>query len=128
MILVDTTVVVEYLRTASQPICAVLDSGAAICGVTRTEILHGVRTPADAASLVEALDGFVQVPIDEDTWDALGWNLSVLRSRGVVTPFPDALIATVAIRAGLELWTYDAHFSAIQSALPALRLFAGPQP
>jgi len=129
MILVDTTVVVEYLRTASEPICAVLDSGAAaICGVTRAEILHGARTPADVASLVEALDGFVQVPIDEDAWDALGWNLSVLRSRGAVTPFPDALIATVAIRAGLELWTYDAHFSVIQSALPALRLFAGPQP
>jgi len=33
-----------------------------------------------------------------------------------------------AIRAGLEVWTYDAHFSAIQGALPALRLFAGPQP
>jgi len=128
MILVDTTVLVEYLRTASQRIRAILDSGAAICGVTRAEILHGARNPADAARLVEALDGFAQVPIEADAWDALGWNLSVLRSQGIVTPFPDALIATVAIRAGLEVWTYDAHFSAIQGALPALRLFAGPQP
>ena len=128
MILVDTTVVVQYLRSASTPIRAVLDSGAAICGVTRAEILHGARSRAAMVSLVEALDGFAQVPIGQDTWDALGWNLSVLRSRGIVTPFPDALIATVAVSAGLELWTYDAYFSAIQTALPALRLFPGPQP
>ncbi|MHB1037463.1 MAG: PIN domain-containing protein [Pirellulales bacterium] len=126
MILVDTTVLVQYLRVPSKDVRAILDSDAAICGVTRAEILHGARTPADAAGLVQALDGLIQIPIDEGTWDALGWNLSVLRARGIVTPFPDALIATVAIRAGLELWTYDAHFSAIQTALPALRLFAGP--
>jgi predicted nucleic acid-binding protein len=102
MILVDATVLVHYLRTASKPIRAVLDSGAAICGVTRAEILHGARTPADIASLVQALNGFVQVPIEEDAWDALGQNLSILRSRGIVLPFPDALLATVAIRACLE--------------------------
>jgi predicted nucleic acid-binding protein len=43
MILVDTTVLEQYLRTPSRPIRAVLDSGAAICGVTRAEILHGAR-------------------------------------------------------------------------------------
>jgi predicted nucleic acid-binding protein len=128
MILVDTTVLVAYLRTASPAIRAVLESGAAICGVTRAEILHGARTPADVTKLLQALDGFTQVAIDQDVWDALGEHLSLLRSRGIVTPFPDALIATVAIRAGLELWTYDAHFQAMQGVLPALRLFPGPKP
>lgn len=41
-------------------------------------------------------------------------------------PFPDALIATLAIRSGTELWTYDNHFRLMQSSLPALRLFAEP--
>jgi predicted nucleic acid-binding protein len=127
MILLDTTVLVHYLRTRSPSIRGIFEAGAAICGVTRAEVLHGARTAHDIAKLIEALDGFVQIPIEQETWDALGANLSLLRSRGVVTPFPDALIATVAIRSDLELWTYDAHFNVIQNVLPALRLFSGPK-
>jgi predicted nucleic acid-binding protein len=44
-----------------------------------------------------------------------------------VVPFPDALIATVAVRTNLPLWTYDTHFNTICSALPALKLFEGPR-
>lgn len=129
MILMDTTVLVHYLRTGSAAVKAVLETGqAAICGVTRAEILHGAKTPADAKSLAAALDALPQVPVDEDIWDDLGLNLSALRSRGLPVPFPDALIATVAIRHGLEVWTYDNHFTAIRTALAALQLFNGPRP
>ncbi len=129
MILVDTTVLVKYLRTASEAIGSVLNTGqAAICGVTRAEIIHGARDPADLTRLAAALDRLPQVPIDLDIWDDLGRYLNMLRSRGLPVPFPDALIATVAIRHNLEIWTYDAHYQLIRSALPDLRLFDGPVP
>jgi predicted nucleic acid-binding protein len=67
VILLDTSVLVRYLRTASPAIRQVLVStDCAICGVTRAEILHGARTPADAKDLREALDAFVQLPIADD--------------------------------------------------------------
>lgn len=50
MILVDTTIVVALLRTADPALNATLKSeGAAICGITRAEILNGVRVPPDRA-------------------------------------------------------------------------------
>jgi predicted nucleic acid-binding protein len=44
----------------------------------------------------------------------------------VTVPFPDALIATLAIAENLELWTRDLHFTQIQRVLPSLRLFQEP--
>lgn len=42
MILVDTTVVVAYLRSANPQLPALFAAHqAAICGITRAEILHG---------------------------------------------------------------------------------------
>ncbi len=41
-------------------------------------------------------------------------------------PFQDVLIATVAIENDLELWSFDAHFDAISSAIPDLQRFRGP--
>jgi predicted nucleic acid-binding protein len=106
---------------------AVLDSGeAGICGVTRAEVLHGARGETDMAELLTALDELPQVSVGPNVWDQLGRNLCSLRSRGLAVSFPDALIATVAAAEGMELWTYDAHFDLICSALPALRLFDGP--
>ncbi|HPD29171.1 MAG TPA: hypothetical protein PLL20_04195 [Phycisphaerae bacterium] len=73
------------------------------------------------------MDCFVRLPIDEKVWNDLGRILRTLRSRGLAVPFADALIATVAMGGGLLLWTYDAHFVVIASALPDLRLFDGPR-
>jgi predicted nucleic acid-binding protein len=128
VILVDTSVIIHYLRTWSEAVDAVLDSGqAGICGVTRAEVLHGARGEADMVELLTALDELPQITMGPDIWDELGRSLCTLRSRGLAVSFPDALIATVAAATGLELWTYDAHFTPICSAIPSLRLFDGPR-
>ena len=44
----------------------------------------------------------------------------------MTVPFPDAVVATLAIANNLELWTRDAHFTLIQQWLPALKLFQEP--
>jgi len=127
MILVDTSVLVRYLRTALPAIREVLVSTeCAICGVTRAEILHGARTPHDANDLCEAMDAFIQLPIPQTTWDHLGHHLASLRASGLPMPFQDVLLAAVAIDHDVELWAYDAHFRMIQGVLPNLKLFDGP--
>lgn len=126
MILVDTSVLVQYLRSGNSGIRAVLASApCAICGVIRAEVLHGARTEQDAVSLRRALDALPQLPTPEVVWDELGSNLSVLRSLGLPMPFQDVLIATVALHHDAELWTLDGHFAAMQAAL-SLKVFVGP--
>lgn len=128
MILVDTSVLIHFLKTGSPAIREVFAStDCAICGVTRAEILHGARTPTDASYLRQAMDAFIQLPIPPASWDNLGQHLALLRTRGLPMPFQDVLLAAISIDHDAELWTYDAHFKTIQSVVAKLNLFAGPK-
>lgn len=127
MILADTTIVVEFLRTNSAKLRGlIVSSPAAICGVTRAEILHGVRDAAHRQTLLVALNMFQPVPFQESFWDQAGDQLAILRAAGITVPFADVLIATVAVASGIELWTRDRHFSDVQRAIPALQIFQEP--
>jgi predicted nucleic acid-binding protein len=64
--------------------------------------------------------------IPESLWDDVGDNLAALRAAGITVPFADAVIATVAIANGVELWTRDHQFTLMQTVLTSLRLFQEP--
>ncbi len=124
MILVDASVLVAYWRSPSQEWQRVfLDQDCAICGVTRAELCHGARHEVNFVEILAALDDFESIPVDEALWDELGRMLFTLRTRGCAVSFQDALIAAVALRHDLALWTLDADFKRIRDAIPALKLF-----
>lgn len=127
MILVDTTLVVDYLRAPTAHMIQIIkDHDAAICGVTLAEIYAGARLPSDFQKYDASLSIFRHVSIPKKIWPSLGRNLSLLGAKGVSVPFPDVLIATVAIENNLELWHHDHHFPAIQNVIPALKFFQVP--
>jgi predicted nucleic acid-binding protein len=127
MILTDTSVVIDFVRTSDARLARIISTyQAAVCGVTRAEVLNGARDPAHRQQLLLKLASFALVPIPDTAWDVVGDNLALLRRGGVTIPFPDAVIATVAIINDLELWTHDLQFQHIQRVLPALRLFQEP--
>jgi predicted nucleic acid-binding protein len=127
MTLVDTSVVIDFLRSSDAKLLAQFQSlPGSICGTTRAEVLHGARNATDRARLLTLLNAFVQAPTPEPVWDAVGDLLAVLRSNGVTVPFNDVVIASVAIAAGVELWTRDNQFKLIQSHEPKLLLFQEP--
>ena len=127
MILIDTSVLVDYLRAPTDAMLRMFEeNAAAICGVTRAEVLAGVRNPDDLQRIAGSLDVLDQVAITEELWDRVGQNLSLLRAGGVTVPFADALIATLTIENNLDLWTRDTHFVRIQGILTGLRLFREP--
>lgn len=84
------------------------------------------RDPADRQRLVNQLNVLAQVAISDSIWDAVGDALAALRVSGIPVPFPDVVLACVAIEYGLELWTRDQHFSRLQTVLPQLVLFQEP--
>lgn len=127
MILVDTSVVIGYLRSADPAVLALfIARDAAICGISRARVLHGAQSPRDRANLIRSLDGFGQLAIPEALWDEVGDNLVTLRRRGVNVPFADFVVATAAVYYDIELWSLDKHFALVQRVLPALRLFRPP--
>jgi len=124
MILIDTSVLVDYLRSPTDHVLHLFEEkSAAICGVTRAEILAGARNLSDLDRIASSLDVLDQIITAEEFWDLLGKNLSLLRAAGVTVPLADAMIATLALENDLELWTRDAHFVRIQGVLSKLRLF-----
>jgi predicted nucleic acid-binding protein len=126
MILADTSVVIDFLRSADASMRRIIvDAPAAVCGVTRAEVLHGARSPAERVGVVEGLSLFRQLPLPDSAWDDVGDLLASLRASGVAVPLADAVIASLAISHGIELWTRDAQFLAVQRVAPMLRLFPG---
>jgi hypothetical protein len=119
MILVDTSVVIDYVRTTDAKLGSLFRSlPVALCGVTRAEALHGSRNPANQQNLLTTLNTFQPVTIPDSVWDAVGDNLAALRAGGLTIPFADAVIASVAIANDIEQWTRDQHFTQVQRILP----------
>jgi predicted nucleic acid-binding protein len=103
MILVDTSVVIDFSRSGDAHMLAIfIREDAAICGVTRAELLHGARDHAHLARLTAALDSFGQEIIPQALWDTIGMNLAALRAAGVTVPFADVIIATVAVNLDVD--------------------------
>jgi hypothetical protein len=127
MILVDADIIIAYERSGDPKLLRLFKAHTGmLCGVTRAEVLHGVRSPANRPKIVAALNLFPLLSIPDDLWDQVGDNLAALRAAGLPLPFPDVVLATAAIANDIELWTRDHHFKLIQTVLPSLRLFVEP--
>jgi predicted nucleic acid-binding protein len=127
MILVDTSVLIDYQRTRDPKLKQLFTAQTvAICGATRAELLHGARNLGNRRNLLRFLNTFQQVSIPDALWDTVGDHLATLRAAGLTIPFADAVIITVGIVNDFEVWARDQHFSDVQRVLPALRLFQEP--
>jgi predicted nucleic acid-binding protein len=127
MILVDTSVVIDYARGRDAKLSALLRRlPVAVCGIVRAELLCGARDSRHQSALVTLLSAFNQLAMPDASWDAVGQNLATLRLQGVTVPFPDCVIATLAIENDLEVWARDPHYAIMQRILTPLRLFQEP--
>jgi predicted nucleic acid-binding protein len=127
MFLADTSVIIAFLRTADPKLLSILkQQGAVVSGITRAEVLYGVRNPSDLARFTAALNLLPLAPIPDALWDTVGLNLAALRAAGLPMSLTDVAIATLAMHLGVELWARDQHFQLIQTVIPSLRLFTEP--
>ena len=127
MILVDTSVVIDRLTKKDAKLNALFASlDLSICGVTKAELLWGVRRPSERVEILNLLATVQFVLTPEASWEAIGDYAALIRSRGISVGIPDVILATLALQNGCELWTRDRDFLLIQTALPALQLFAEP--
>jgi predicted nucleic acid-binding protein len=127
MILADTSVVIHCERALTARLRQIIhDHDAAVCGITVAEMFVGTRTPVAEAAVRATLALFQRLAIEEAVWERAGLFQATLRAGGLTVQLTDTVIATVAITAGIELWTYDTHFTAMAARLPGLHLFQEP--
>lgn len=116
MILVDTSILIAYLRSHNTKLLARFQElDAVVSGSIRAEILHGSRNVDDTRRLLEFLAAFPTLGTPETLWDEVELLLFSLRKKSIQVPFNDAVIALLAVTYNVELWTADHDYEAIQS-------------
>jgi predicted nucleic acid-binding protein len=123
MILVDSTLYIDWLRQRQDPRAALahlLRAGMLRgCDLVRLEVLRGIIAPDYRAELEEFFDLIPTLPLTPAVWRRaldMGWQLD---RKGCVLPLTDLLIAACALQHGATLVSSDRHFTRI----PELKLW-----
>ena len=118
MIVVDSSVWIEYLRTPDSEHGRVLDSlldrkEALITGVVIAEVVQGVGPDQQRTAVAEHLLRLPYGDLSKDGWLQVGELAYQMRRQGQTPGLADLAIAAVAIEGGHELYTLDADFQRI---------------
>lgn len=133
MILVDTSVWIDYLRQRETPATNALEEimersyPFGLSGIIYQEILQGAVSPEDFDRLVEYFGSqrFYH-PVDPvESYAAAGALYCLCRRNGVtIRSSIDCLIAQIAIENDLSLLQSDRDFVGMQAVVSELRLFS----
>ena len=122
-ILADSNIFVDFWRNPSQEmIDRFRRDQIVICGVVRSELLHGAVSEKNLGKIREALKLFDSLEMSKNDWDTLGEQLYTLRIHGLTVPLADAIIACLAIKNDVPVWTRDNHFNKMQEILRKLKV------
>ncbi len=123
MVLVDTNVIVDLWNNGSEEdIKTFYEKDVAICGVVKSELLHGAYSEKNLNQMANDLGLLQEYNIQENQWEEFGRFLYKLRINGLTVPYADALISFIAIKNNLQIKTNDKHFRLIQVVFPKVQL------
>ena len=118
MVLVDTSVWIAFFREGSSPPARKLDmlleeGEACICGLIEAELLPGLQRK-DRARLRTLMAGLPCLETATDIWTAVADIQERSLAQGL-GPFsiPDLIVAAVALRHKVPLFSLDKHFLSI---------------
>ena len=124
MILADSNILIDYYRDRKSELAKKVDSlPVAICGIVKSEVLHGARTNAEIDDILESFTTFDLLHTDEYDFEGVGFMLQTLRENGITLPLADVMIAFCAMKYDVPLWTRNGHFRLIQGLYPELAFY-----
>ena len=83
MILVDSNILIDYYRSRNSELAKKIDSmSIAICGVVKSELLHGARTNEEIDNMLHSFVTFDLLYTDEYDFEGVGFMLQTLRENG----------------------------------------------
>ena len=121
LVMVDTSVWIEFFRSGKKPVCDKLDvilqqDEAAICGIIEMELLRGVRKH-EKNTLKNRLAALHYLKTEREDFINAGEKLNQLRNKGITIPSTDALIGQICIKNGIKLLTMDHHFDHLEEVV-----------
>jgi predicted nucleic acid-binding protein len=120
MVLVDTTVWIDFFADRNEPHVAALQElienqeDLCLCGIILAEVLQGIRSDADYIKTKDYLDDLIFLPMRQETFVRAAEVYRSLRKRGVTIRKPVAcMISSVAIEHNIRLLHNDRDFNYI---------------
>ena len=115
LVLVDTCAWIDFFRNDTGALgdclAALIEADrAAVTGVVVAELLQGIKTEKEQQSLDFVFATVAYLNTEEQDWRDAGQTMRQLRQKGITVPLTDALIASVARRHGVAVFTVDKHF------------------
>lgn len=116
-ILADTSVWIEFFRGSSstgEHLASLLQKKSVFtCGIVLFELLQGLRTEKEKIFIIETLQGLPYIEMTPSLWTRAA-ELSIgLRQKGLIIPYSDIFISSIAIEHKLSIFTLDKHFKLI---------------
>src|SRR4030043_1583617 len=121
MVLVDTTVWIDFFAAKSTPEVAELErmlneeEDICTCGIILTEVLQGIRGDEDYQRTLSRFNTFLFLPMNHPAFVRAADLYRSLRRRGITIRKPvDCIIASVAIEHDIALLHNDRDFDPIE--------------
>ena len=121
MVLIDTTVWIDFFSAQSLPHVAAMESileqreDICICGIILAEILQGIRNDIEFIKTKKLLNTLILLPMPHSIFLRSAEIYRKLRKKGITTRKPlDCMIASVAIENDIPLLHNDRDFKPIE--------------
>jgi predicted nucleic acid-binding protein len=122
MVLIDTTVWIDFFAAKSTPEVAELErllneeEDICTCGIILTEVLQGIRQDEDYRRTLSRFETFLFLTMDRPSFVRAAELYRSLRRRGVTIRKPvDCMIASVAMEHNIALLHNDRDFDPIEA-------------
>ena len=116
-VLVDTSVLIDFLKDKAPNAAAVLElitsKRILTTGVIMAELLQGARSAQEEAYVSELLEGIPAVELSSALWLKAGGLSGSLRRKGITLPLSDIALAVLSLEHNLAIFTLDKHFGQI---------------
>lgn len=120
MVLVDTTVWIDFFADRSEPHVTALaelienEDDLCLCGVILTDVLQGIRSDKEYIKTKDYFGDLILLPMEQSTFMRAAEIYRSLRNLGVTIRKPvDCMIASVAIEHDIRLLHNDRDFDHI---------------
>lgn len=118
MILVDTSVWIEYLQHANPAVGSAMDellltSEVATTGLVLAELRRGCRTPAQTRIMLQAMEPLTYLEAPRAAWLQAGELAMEGAARGHKLELGDCLLAAISMQESCALFTLDQDFRRI---------------
>ena len=124
MVIVDTSVWIQFLRSRGSPEHGEVDGlltrdEVVMVGPVMAEILQGARSIEEFEQLRIRLTALPYVEATRETWSRSGALSYQLRQQGNPVGLADLLISALALEHGHQIYSLDEHFQRV----PDLQLY-----